>query len=102
LDSTVRELIPDAFDQPKPSDTWRFGSTDEGFVIHFGSWEDDETVRVHARIQIPDLKLDCFASAFARALAYYCARKGIELTSVEISSGNDTDLPGAEGEAENT
>lgn len=81
----ARELVPDGFEQPKQAHTWRFGSLDEGFVIYFGSWEDDKTVRVHASIQIPDHKIDCFTASFLQAVMEYCERKSIELDSVRIS-----------------
>jgi hypothetical protein len=81
----ARELVPDGFEQPNQADTWRFGSLDEGFVVYFGSWEDDKTVRVHASIQIPDHKIDCFTALFLQAVMEYCEHKNIELDSVKIS-----------------
>ena len=73
----ARELVPDGFERPKQADMWRFGSPDEGFVVYLGSWEDHKTVRVHASIQIPDHKIDCFTASFLQAVMEYCEHRSV-------------------------
>jgi hypothetical protein len=84
--SSFRELIPDTFAEPKEANTWRIEPFDRGFVVDLGAWEASETVRVHARIRIPDDRIESFVLSVASAAIDYCDHMGIELGYLQPSN----------------
>lgn len=99
--SNLRELIPDAFVEPREANTWRVEPFDNGFVIDFGTWESSQTVRVHARIRIPDDGIEAFVASVVSMAIEYCEHIGIELSCIRLLNDGDGEPLEPQAEAEN-
>ncbi|MDD2202241.1 MAG: hypothetical protein PHP20_10625 [Firmicutes bacterium] len=100
MTGSFRELIPDTFAEPKEANTWRIEPFNRGFVVDLGAWEASETVRVHARIRIPDDRIESFVLSVASAAIDYCDHMGIELGYLQPSNEGDEESVEPQGEAE--
>ena len=100
MTSSFRELIPDVFVELKEANNWRVEPFDHGFIIDFGTWEGSETVRVHARIRIPDDSIENFVVSVASLAINYCEQMGIELNYIKPSNDSGGELSESQGEAE--